>query len=411
MYCSYISLPYLFIASSGGGGHAPVMSPSKGVQFFSVAGGTAAPVQSMSGGPPQQMQPPSSGQYNTPNPNSMMGMNLPPPSSLGPGAPFSQQQMQPPQGGGMMGAPPPGGQFMPASSGNMMAGSTAPGFMTGGNTLSANQLDGVGGGAGLGLQLPGIEDMDLSIQCDPRFMRCTVSKLVNSQALAAASKLPLGVICRPMSGDIGTSNDCIPVVDFGQTGIVRCKRCRTYINPYVSWVENGRRWRCNLCGMLNDVPTSYFSHLDQSGQRRDKDQRPELSQAAVEFIAPEDYMVRPPQPPVYFFVIDVSSTAGSSGMLQSCVKAIRNSLSSLPGSSRTLFGLITFDSNIHFYNLKSSLKAPQMLVVSDLVDPSLPLPEDLLVNLLESRDVIESLLDALPSKPSFSSYSSLTYFR
>ena len=90
--------------------------------------------------------------------------------------------------------------------------------------------------------------------------------------------------------------------------------------------------------MLNEVPNTYFSHLDQNGQRRDKETRPELSRCSVEFIAPADYMVRPPQPPVYFFVIDVSSTAGSSGMLLSCVRAIKDSLSSLPGLPRTQVG-------------------------------------------------------------------------
>jgi uncharacterized paraquat-inducible protein A len=39
----------------------------------------------------------------------------------------------------------------------------------------------------------------------------------------------------------------IEVVDFGATGIVRCKRCRTYINPYVTWADNGRRWRYAAC--------------------------------------------------------------------------------------------------------------------------------------------------------------------
>ena len=37
-----------------------------------------------------------------------------------------------------------------------------------------------------------------------------------------------------------------------------------------------------------------------------------------------------------------------------------------------------------------------MLVVTELDDPFLPLPDDLLVNLRESRALVEDLLDALP---------------
>ena len=54
-----------------------------------------------------------------------------------------------------------------------------------------------------------------------------------------------------------------------------------------------------------------YIHLHVNiGKRRDRAERPELSKASVEFIAPSDYMVRPPVPPVYFFVIDVTATAG-----------------------------------------------------------------------------------------------------
>jgi len=248
-----------------------------------------------------------------------------------------------------------------------------------------------------GAPLPLIDEMDLSIQCNPIFLRPSVTKIVGSQATANACKIPLGIICKPMAGDVGTDNDEIEVVDFGATGIVRCKRCRTYINPYVTWADNGRRWRCNICGLLNDVPSTYFSHLDNSGQRRDKDQRPELSRCSVEFVAPGDYMVRPPQAPVYFFVIDVSENAVQSGMLASMASSIKQSLDDLPGSSRTQIGFITFDSHIHFYNLNSKLSSPQMIVVSEIVDVILPLPEDLLVNLKDSRSVVDSLLDSLPS--------------
>jgi protein transport protein SEC24 len=38
-----------------------------------------------------------------------------------------------------------------------------------------------------------------------------------------------------------------------------------------------------------------------------------------------------------------------------------------------------------------------MLVVSDITDVIMPSPEDLLVNLSESREIVDSLLDSLVS--------------
>lgn len=50
-----------------------------------------------------------------------------------------------------------------------------------------------------------------------------------------------------------------------------------------------------------------------------------------------------------------------------------------------------------FSIVQSSLTQPQMMVVSDLDDIFIPLPDDLLVNLSESREVVETFLDSLPS--------------
>jgi protein transport protein SEC24 len=32
----------------------------------------------------------------------------------------------------------------------------------------------------------------------------------------------------------------VHVSSMGSAGIVRCKRCRTYINPFVTWTDGGR---------------------------------------------------------------------------------------------------------------------------------------------------------------------------
>ena len=317
-------------------------APKSNVQFFSVSGGGTEPTPTSFSG--SMMPPP---------PSQQLGDSINPPH----GVDNQQYQGQPPlyssQGNSVSMQQPMSSNS--GSFGNMGGMTGIPGFDSAANNFGP-------GGGGLGLpsqgtnqqgghlqqgqpdpnlamqQLPRLEDMDLSIQCDQRFLRCSVGKVVQSQGISQQCRFPLGIVCHPMSGEDDTENNDVEVVDFGSTGIVRCKRCRTYINPFVSWVDNGRRWRCNICGMLNDVPTSYFSHLDQQGQRRDKNQRPELNRCSVEFVAPGDYMVRPPQPPVYFFVIDVTSSAGSSGMLSSCVNAIRDSLDKLPGDLRTQIG-------------------------------------------------------------------------
>merc|ERR1719335_2145477 len=95
------------------------------------------------------------------------------------------------------------------------------------------------------------------------------------------------------------------------------------------------------------TPDAYYASLDESGKRMDRFQRPELSRGAVE------YMVRPPQPPVFMFVIDVSYTAVCTGMLDAVVSGIKEALQSgnIPGGQRVQVGIITFDTALHFYNL------------------------------------------------------------
>jgi len=230
------------------------------------------------------------------------------------------------------------------------------------------------------------------VQCPPLYMRMSLNAVPNSTNLLNKAGIPFGVIVHPLAQPL-TKEDKIPVVNFGVSGIVRCRRCRSYINPFVAFIDGGRRWRCNLCGLTNDVPGDYYSPVDANGRRADLDYRPELNKGCVEFIAPSEYMVRPPQPPSYLFVIDVGYYSITHGVFQSVIEAIKSLLNEFPGAPRTRIGFITYDTSIHFYNLKSSLSQPQMLVVSDIDDIFLPLPDDMLVNLADSRVVIEALLN------------------
>ena len=78
----------------------------------------------------------------------------------------------------------------------------------------------------------------------------------------------------------------------------------------------------------------------------------------MDFVASNEYMNRPPMPPTFVFVMDVSKPAIDSGYLQTCVNVIRNVIENelLPGGTRTRVLFITYDNSVHFYNLRSTLK-------------------------------------------------------
>ncbi|CAI5956655.1 unnamed protein product [Closterium sp. NIES-64] len=149
----------------------------------------------------------------------------------------------------------------------------------------------------------------------PRYFRMTCGAIPDSQSLRSRWHLPLGAVLQPLA-PTPPGEEEVPVVNFGSAGIIRCRRCRTYVNPFVTFTDAGRRWRCNSCNLLNEVSHDYYCNLDSTGRRTDWQQRPELSRGSVEFVAPVEYMVRPPMPPTFFFLIDASVNNARSGVLQ-----------------------------------------------------------------------------------------------
>lgn len=95
----------------------------------------------------------------------------------------------------------------------------------------------------------------------------------------------------------------------------------------------------------------------------------------------------------------MSYQAVASGMLATLCAAIKNSLDGLVEmcSNTTInLGFITFDSTVHFYQLREGHPARQ-LVVGEVDEPFLPIPSTLLVNLVDARAAVDAFLDALPA--------------
>jgi protein transport protein SEC24 len=126
-----------------------------------------------------------------------------------------------------------------------------------------------------------------------------------------------------------------------------------------------------MCNLSNEIP-QLFDWDQANNQPADRWQRAELNHSVVDFVAPTEYMVRPPQALAYVFLIDVSYAAvncgrqrsltwkreeiadrhlsACPGMVATAARTILESLDRIPNEdNRTKISLIAVDSNLHFF--------------------------------------------------------------
>uniref|UniRef100_A0A7N9ASZ6 SEC24 homolog D, COPII coat complex component n=1 Tax=Mastacembelus armatus TaxID=205130 RepID=A0A7N9ASZ6_9TELE len=255
-------------------------------------------------------------------------------------------------------------------------------------------------------QVPPLVTTDFTVQdqgnASPRFIRCTTYTLPCTADLAKQCQVPLASIIKPFAS-LPKNENPLYVVNHGETGPIRCNRCKAYMCPYMQFIDGGRRYQCGFCNCVNEVPVFFFQHLDHMGRRVDFYERPELSLGSYEFVATLDYCKnnKPPNPPGYIFMIDVSYNNIKSGLVKLICNELKTLLEKLPReegaeSSPVKVGFVTYNKVLHFYNVKSALAQPQMMVVSDTAEMFVPLLDGFLVNYQDSRAVIYNLLDQIP---------------
>lgn len=236
----------------------------------------------------------------------------------------------------------------------------------------------------------------------PRFIRSTMYSVPVNSDMMKQSAVPFSLIISPLAETVEGEYPP-PLVDFGELGPIRCVRCKAYMSPFMQFIDAGRRFQCPMCKATTEVPAEYFQHLDHTGQRVDKYQRPELVLGTYEFVATKDYCRNntPPKPPAIVFVIDVSYNNVKSGLVHLLCAQMKQIIKNLPREpgqekSSVKVGFITYDKSVHFYNVKSSLAQPQMMVVGDVQEMFMPLLDGFLCDPEESSEVIDALMQQIP---------------
>ncbi|KAI3644212.1 hypothetical protein MP228_010376 [Amoeboaphelidium protococcarum] len=253
-------------------------------------------------------------------------------------------------------------------------------------------------------QLPPLASTDFLCVDDgnaaPRFIRATTYNVPGTSEVSNLSKIPFGLVIQPMA-HMPSNEPPVPVVDMGPQGPVRCNRCKAYVNPFMRFVDGGRKLYCNICEFGNtEVPAEYFSALDMGGLGLDHYQRPELQYGTVDFVATPEFCFRKPVPASFVFMIDVSFNAIQSGMMQLAVDTLLEILDLFPendeGEVLCKIGIVAFDRAVHFFNLNSQKLNPELMTMNDLEDGFVPIEDGFLVNPVECREQIESVLKQFP---------------
>ncbi|KAM5365908.1 hypothetical protein ACJZ2D_010741 [Fusarium nematophilum] len=241
----------------------------------------------------------------------------------------------------------------------------------------------------------------------PKYTRLTLNNIPATSEALQATGLSLGLLLQPLA-PLQPGEAEIPVLDFGDAGPPRCRRCRAYMNPFMMFRSGGNKFVCNLCSYPNDTAPEYFCATNPQGVRVDRDSRPELHRGTVEFVVPKEYWTREPVGLQMLFLIDVTQEAYNKGYVEAFCEGILAALYGgadqemdedgepklLPEGAKV--GFVTYDKDIHFYNINPALDQAQMMIMPDLEDPFVPLSEGLFVDPYDSKDVITSLLTRLP---------------
>lgn len=230
-------------------------------------------------------------------------------------------------------------------------------------------------------------------------IRMTSDCFPSSRKLQKNTALPLCAVILPFSSVYPPES--FPTVHQGTgNNLFRCESCNAYINPFTKFLEDGTKYKCNLCGVTSKTPDAHFVGLDpQTKERLDKNENVELFCGLYDIKAGTDYMSRPPMPPTYLFLVDVSKDSVNSGMLDFFGSVLNDMISNqkLPGGSRAQIAIFTYDSHLHYYLISPNMKNPHMVVVSDTDDfEGAPFPNEVIVNVSENKSSLQTLVSSIP---------------
>ncbi|KAI5149163.1 protein transport protein SEC24 [Enteropsectra breve] len=168
--------------------------------------------------------------------------------------------------------------------------------------------------------------------------RCSVNNVPEDQNKLRSTNIPLF-----FSVEFQKDGEPAPLV---AESLLRCEKCKGYLNPYVEIIMPGFGWKCNLCDTINSVEAAFqmndrspneFAHdaVKNAEYNKRTFTRNDLVNDIYELEAPESFNVKTPDPPTLIFILDVSLEAQKLNLLSSVTNILNEILGDTNYDKRT----------------------------------------------------------------------------
>lgn len=195
---------------------------------------------------------------------------------------------------------------------------------------------------------------------DLKYYRSTINNIPQDQSKVKNSGIPLF-----FTVDFENDNLKAPVI---VDSLVRCEKCKAYLNPYVEIIMPGLKWKCNLCERINDVECAFqmserktnenpHNPVRNSEFNRTYFVREDLRHDVYEIEAPDSFVLKTPDSPILCFVIDVSLESQKLAISSSVLSLIKEILQNIEYDPRTKVCFMFYDENCYILNNNNTFTA------------------------------------------------------
>ncbi|KAL7722956.1 Uncharacterized protein QTN25_000542 [Entamoeba marina] len=209
-----------------------------------------------------------------------------------------------------------------------------------------------------------------NIMSSPKHIRLSISTPPSSPKVLKQTGLPFTVEITPFAPTYDGEEN--PSILQNPKELMRCQRCNGYVNPFTSFVENGKYIKCNLCSYLSRIDDIGIATTQLPNIENELKSKPEFQHGTIDYIltgSDPSYIPENLTTKRFIFVIDVSTTS-LQNIFPSITALLPTIFSTFPYHQLEV-GFLTFHSSLQFWVLGETIK---LFEVNDLTTPIIPVP-------------------------------------